>query len=1539
MSGFPNAQPSSYNPSIAAAFGPEPNRIPFLNTKSTPVDRSAYLPPAFSEDDDEDEKAVPYFSPVKSVPTNTDQDKMRVTRSSAGGAAPSSPQDEISAGEGSGFGRRVPPIRVRKPRADDDEPGERPARRSTRAYNHNDEEEYDANGDEDAEGEEDEEDLEGEEEGEAEERKPVRLTRSGRPTKSYAEDEDDEESDGPIKPRGRGTRSSGRPSRTSAVMQDFVVDDEDEDAETDYASRSKGRKLRGASSGSRVAALAKRRKTTRRGSAESAPAIETDEDGEEGHDQDGTDADLPPSQRNYRLRQRKEVNYSLAAPPPSPPRDGFGRIVRGPRGSKSGGVSGGAFEIEGLGNGTSRGRNGKTGWDALPHSMSGKDYARAFGEEPDTSDDDIPAARKAGGALGSSAAGGGLLGAGGVGAGSAAAVMGGPGGALGANRDAVGRMKGGAEFADADPLGVDMKVDFNAVGGLDAHVQQLKEMVSLPLLYPEVFQRFKVTPPRGVLFHGPPGTGKTLVARALAASCSSSGQPISFFMRKGADCLSKWVGEAERQLRLLFEEARASQPSIIFFDEIDGLAPVRSSKQDQIHASIVSTLLALMDGMDGRGQVVVIGATNRPDSVDPALRRPGRFDREFYFGLPNREARRAIIDIHTKEWNPPLDTAFKDRLAEVTKGYGGADLRALCTEAALNAIQRRYPQIYQTTERLLLDPQTIHVDAKDFMMSVNKIVPSSARSASSAAQPLPEHLKPLLEHTVQRAVRALQKVLPPAAKRNPLEEALWEDDVQSGSSVPDGGFGREMLLQSFEAMRVFRPRLLIHGQNGMGQGITGAALLHHLEGYHVQSLDIASLLGDSARTPEAAIVQLFVEAKRHKPSVIFIPGLAQWATSSSDSVRSTVKALLDGLSPADPVLLLAVAEEPVELLPRDVRSWFGYLDDNKVQIEAPGVEARRMYFNDVFEHAMRPPNEFPDALPRRKRQLEKLPIAPPRKPRELTVAELEQQKADDQRLLEHLKHRLGLVLVDLRKKHKRFTRDVWDEYNLRALTEQFDYRKEKGKVIVTILYDETSISTRRRRRSSVDVTGAERFGEAAKDIARGDEMQQDSDHVVSTSHAEIAAQPPPNGDVSMSDVDTAPEQAAMQASGAVQITAGETNGTVLTNGHAPEEAKHRGHDLNVPGLPGLRHSSQAGYYERDLVLWTLTLEKMQKRLYHNGYLTVDQFVEDLGKIVWNAEMAQEVDQERLVRAHQCRNEAIIRLDAIIEPAFKAEVEGMAARTLKREQEEAKQTAKAAATASDNAAADAPRRPSGERFSARQQGKAPEIRLVDVLALERDGKRSRRSSSRVPSGAGDEAARKRLKQEADEQLAGQGYRSAPASQASSDAPIVQSTLVAAGGAQAQQVLGFDRRPVPTTMHASISSSISSPGPSSGIATPTRAQALPSVPATGEPQHLNDAMTILEAPSPQPAPVAHPPFKISHHDMSNLASQVLALTHDFTIEQLEQLRAACFDAVWRHRSEWDRSTLVQELRDLVQQIAAAVATDKRERQLEAAALQAL
>lgn len=404
----------------------------------------------------------------------------------------------------------------------------------------------------------------------------------------------------------------------------------------------------------------------------------------------------------------------------------------------------------------------------------------------------------------------------------------------------VGKIKSQKALADADPLGVDQNVDFSKIGGLEGHIDQLKEMVQMPLLYPELFLKFHVTPPRGVLFHGPPGTGKTLLARALAASVGSGGRKITFYMRKGADALSKWVGEAERQLRLLFEEARKTQPSIIFFDEIDGLAPVRSSKQEQIHASIVSTLLALMDGMDGRGQVIVIGATNRPDNIDPALRRPGRFDREFYFPLPDVEARKSILNIHTQDWG--IDDAFKNSLAHITKGYGGADLRALCTEAALNAIQRTYPQIYSSNDKLIVDPDKIKITAKDFMLSVKKMIPSSERSTSSGAAPLPKAVEPLLRDQLKDIEGILDSLIPIKKKTTALQEAMYEqyDDE-------DQGFGRETLQQEFEKSRVFRPRLLIDGEAGMGQSYLGGAILNHFEGLHVQSFDLPTIYSDSAR--------------------------------------------------------------------------------------------------------------------------------------------------------------------------------------------------------------------------------------------------------------------------------------------------------------------------------------------------------------------------------------------------------------------------------------------------------------------------------------------------------------------------------------------------------------------------------------------------------------------------------------------------------------------------------------------------------------------
>ncbi|KAJ3753388.1 P-loop containing nucleoside triphosphate hydrolase protein, partial [Lentinula raphanica] len=601
-------------------------------------------------------------------------------------------------------------------------------------------------------------------------------------------------------------------------------------------------------------------------------------------------------------------------------------------------------------------------------------------------------------------------------------------------------------LADADPLGVNVNVTFDEIGGLDDHINSLKEMTLLPLLYPEVFQQFNVTPPRGVLFHGPPGTGKTLLARALAASCRTSGQPITFFMRKGADALSKWVGEAERQLRLLFTQARLSAPSIIFFDEIDGLAPVRSSKQDQIHASIVSTLLALMDGMDGRGGVVVIGATNRVDAIDPALRRPGRFDREFYFGLPGLEAREKILGIMTRGWKGWGDGERVRGLAQLTKGYGGADLRALCTEAALNAIQRKYPQIYKSNDRLLLQPESIKVGLRDFMVAIKKIVPSSARSSALPASPLPPQLVPLLSEPLRKAKEILKRVLPLEKRMTALEEAEYvdyedEDEDEAGldgKGKYKGELEREMRLQSMETLRIHRPRLVLHGAVGMGQAYVGPALLHFLEGYHVQSLDLGTLLGDSARTPESTLISLLIEAKRHSPSIIYIPSLLSLTQALSETARATMRAMLEGMAPTDKVLLLAVLEGEWEEVPEDDIQ----RPPNKFAFSVDLVEGNdddgQPSSSSSNPNNSNPANPNPYAYKRPKRTLPVLPLAPPPpppppqpNPSTATASQGSKQamqEENDLRTLAVLKYRLGPIVGEMKRRFKRFTKRVGDEY-------------------------------------------------------------------------------------------------------------------------------------------------------------------------------------------------------------------------------------------------------------------------------------------------------------------------------------------------------------------------------------------------------------------------------------------------------------------------------------------------------------------------------
>uniref|UniRef100_A0A3P8Z5W8 ATPase family AAA domain-containing protein 2 n=1 Tax=Esox lucius TaxID=8010 RepID=A0A3P8Z5W8_ESOLU len=609
---------------------------------------------------------------------------------------------------------------------------------------------------------------------------------------------------------------------------------------------------------------------------------------------------------------------------------------------------------------------------------------------------------------------------------------------LGIQKD---RIKIGASLADVDPMQIDQTVRFDSIGGLTRHISALKEMVVFPLLYPEVFERFKIQPPRGCLFYGPPGTGKTLVARALANECSQGERKVSFFMRKGADCLSKWVGESERQLRLLFDQAYQMRPSIIFFDEIDGLAPVRSSRQDQIHSSIVSTLLALMDGLDSRGEVVVIGATNRLDSIDPALRRPGRFDREFLFGLPDREARKDILKIHTRQWTPQPSDAFLEELADKCVGYCGADVKAVCAEAALCALRRRYPQIYSSSQKLLLDVASISIGCGDFLRAMRKTVPASQRAVSSPAKALTPVVQPLLSAALRTVLDTVSTLFPhaePGLQKHKRDigvhpAGVLEDDLlyseEEDSSVCINELPRsDKPVNGFLVLNQptsYRPRLLLAGRPGSGQSSHLApAVLHALEKFTVYTLDMAMLFGVATSSPEEACAQIFCEAKRTSPSILYIPHIQQWWETVGLALRATFLSLLQDIPSFSPILLLATCNVPHSSLFPEVQELFRAEYGEVHCIQVPTRQERTKFFEEVIlnQAAKAPASKRKAVLA----SLEVLPVAPPPPPRTLT--EKEQQRLEEQE--EDTLRELRLFLRDVTnrlsqdKRFKAFTKPV-----------------------------------------------------------------------------------------------------------------------------------------------------------------------------------------------------------------------------------------------------------------------------------------------------------------------------------------------------------------------------------------------------------------------------------------------------------------------------------------------------------------------------------
>ena len=264
-------------------------------------------------------------------------------------------------------------------------------------------------------------------------------------------------------------------------------------------------------------------------------------------------------------------------------------------------------------------------------------------------------------------------------------------------------------------------VTYEDIGGLKEEVKKVREMIEIPLKRPELFERLGISPPKGVLMHGPPGTGKTLLAKAVANESDAH-----FITINGPEIMSKYVGGSEERLRELFEEAEENAPSIIFIDEIDAIAPKREEVSGEVERRTVAQLLTLMDGLKSRGQVVVIGATNRPDALDQAIRRGGRFDREIEIGVPDKDGRGEVLQIHTR--GMPLDDKVDlEEMADTTHGFVGADLESLCKEAAMRVLRRVMPDIKGDEEISSETLKKIIVTKSDFKEALKEVQPSALR--------------------------------------------------------------------------------------------------------------------------------------------------------------------------------------------------------------------------------------------------------------------------------------------------------------------------------------------------------------------------------------------------------------------------------------------------------------------------------------------------------------------------------------------------------------------------------------------------------------------------------------------------------------------------------------------------------------------------------------------------------------------------------------------------------------------------------------------
>ncbi len=453
------------------------------------------------------------------------------------------------------------------------------------------------------------------------------------------------------------------------------------------------------------------------------------------------------------------------------------------------------------------------------------------------------------------------------------------------------------------------QVTYEDIGGLGKEIQKIREMVELPMKSPELFRRLGITPPKGVLLHGPPGTGKTLIAKAVANESGANFKTIN-----GPEIMSKFYGESEQKLREAFEEAERNASSIIFIDELDSIAPKRADVTGEVERRVVAQLLALMDGLAGRGQVIVIGATNRVDDVDEALRRPGRFDREIEIGVPDRKGRLEILQIHTRAM--PLEEGIDiEKLAAVTHGFVGADLAALAREAAMEALRRALPHIDPETGDI--PPDVLHnlfVTKNDFETALSGISPSALREV------LVE--KPNVQWD---DIGGLQK-----AKR-----ALWES-VEGPLRHPD----------VFEEMKIRTPKgILLYGPPGTGKTLLAKAVATTSEANFI-SIKGPEIFNKYVGESERAVREIFKKARQVAPCVIFFDEIdallsvrgKQDETGVTQRIVNQFLAEVDGLQTLQNVLVIGATNRPDMVDPAMLRP--GRFDI-LLHVEAPDLDARK----------------------------------------------------------------------------------------------------------------------------------------------------------------------------------------------------------------------------------------------------------------------------------------------------------------------------------------------------------------------------------------------------------------------------------------------------------------------------------------------------------------------------------------------------------------------------------------------------------------------